>query len=79
MRKSGPNRVLRLVISALLLLTSLAALSTIAPAASAAPTSSDYSLSFNGTSQYAGVADQQIIPASTSTMNIVVSTRGGNR
>ncbi len=70
MRKSGPNRVLRLVIRALLLLTSLAALSTIAPAASAAPTSSDYSLSFNGTSQYAGVANQQIIPASPAAFTV---------
>jgi hypothetical protein len=59
-------RPLRLFSSVVLLAASLSILTPGAiTSAQAAPTSTDTSLSFNGTSQYASVASQQIIPTST--------------
>jgi hypothetical protein len=54
------------LISAIFILLGLLAATESAPA-HAGPTSTDTALSFNGTSQYASVANQQIIPAAAAT------------
>ena len=72
MKKRGRTRAIRLILGTLLLSTfsGLAALTSLAPVASAAPTSTDFALSFNGTSQYAGVANQQVIPANPTVFTV---------